>query len=167
VLELTDAPPDAVIILAILAAFGHGIRLFGWYHKAVWTVPLLWVLHLGYAWLVVGFLLQALSAAGLINPMLAIHAFTTGGIGTITLGMMARVSLGHTGRTLQVGAAMTWAFILITMAAIARVLLPIIGSDYSRTWIVLAGLFWSGAFALFVLSYARILIKPRVDGRPG
>jgi len=167
VLELTDAPPDAVIILAILASFGHGIRLFGWYRKAVWTVPLLWVLHLGYAWLVVGFLLQALSAAGLINPMLAIHAFTTGGIGMITLGMMARVSLGHTGRTLQVGAAMTWAFILITMAAIARVLLPIIGSDYSRTWIVLAGLFWSGAFALFVLSYARILIKPRVDGRPG
>jgi len=167
VLELTDAPPVTVILFAVLAAIGHGIRLFGWYRKAVWTVPLLWALHLGYAWLVAGFLLQALSAAGLVNPMLTIHAFTTGGIGTITLGMMARVSLGHTGRTLHVGTAMTRAFILVSLAGLARVLLPIIGPDYTRVWIVLAGIFWSGAFAIFVMLYARILIQPRVDGRPG
>jgi uncharacterized protein involved in response to NO len=166
-LELTDAPPVAVMLFAILAAIGHGIRLFGWYRKGVWKVPLLWVLHLGYAWLVAGFILLALSAAGLVNQMPALHAFTAGGIGTITLGMMARVSLGHTGRTLHVGVAMTRAFILVTLAGISRVFLPVIDFDHSRTWIVVAGIFWTLAFAIFVLSYARVLIQPRVDGRPG
>ena len=167
VLELTHAPPIAVMLVAGLAAIGHGIRLWGWYRKAVWRVPLLWVLHLGYAWLVAGFLLQTLSAAGLVNPLLAIHAYTAGGIGTITLGMMARVALGHTGRALQVGAAMTMAFILVTLAAISRVFLPVIDIGHSRAWIVLAGIFWSVAFAIFVISHARVLIQPRVDGRPG
>ena len=166
-LELTDAPPALVIVVATLAAIGHGARLFGWYRNTVWTVPLLWVLHLGYAWLVAGFLLQALSAAGLVNPMLAIHAFTTGGIGTITLGMMARVALGHTGRALRIGNAMTWAFIMVNLAGFSRVFLPLIGPDYYRAWVVLAGIFWSVAFAIFIISYARILIQPRVDGRPG
>ena len=167
VLELTHATPVAVMLFAVLAAIGHGVRLFGWYRKAVWSVPLLWVLHLGYAWLVAGFLLQALSAAGLVNPLLAIHAYTAGGIGTITLGMMARVALGHTGRALQVGVAMSLAFILVTLAAISRVFLPVIDVDHSRAWIVLAGIFWCVGFAIFVISYARVLIQPRVDGRPG
>jgi uncharacterized protein involved in response to NO len=166
-LELAHAPSIAVMLAAGLAAIAHGIRLFGWYRNAVWRVPLLWILHLGYAWLVAGFLLQALSAAGLVNPMLAIHAYTAGGIGTITLGMMARVALGHTGRALQVGAAMSRAFILVNLAAFSRVFLPVIDSDHARAWIVLAGIFWSVAFAIFVISYARVFIQPRVDGRPG
>jgi uncharacterized protein involved in response to NO len=167
VLDLAGATPIAVIAVALLAALGHGVRLFGWYQKSVWSVPLLWVLHLGYAWLVAGFILTALSAAGVVNQVLAIHAFTTAGIGTITLGMMARVALGHTGRMLQAGAAMTWAFALANIAGVARVFLPIISPDRYGGWIVLSGTFWSAAFAIFVISYARILIQPRVDGRPG
>ena len=167
VLDLVHAAPLAVIVFAILAALGHGIRLFGWYQKTVWSVPLLWVLHLGYAWLVAGFVLKALSAAGLVNPMPAIHAFTIGGIGTITLGMMARVALGHTGRALRVGTAMTRAFVLANLAGLARVFLPIIVPEHYRAWIVLAGIFWSAAFAIFLISYASVLIQPRVDGRPG
>ena len=116
VLDLAYASPLAVAVFAVLAAVGHGIRLFGWYQKQVWSVPLLWVLHLGYAWLVAGFLFKALSAAGLASPALAIHAFTAGGIGTVTLGMMARVALGHTGRALRVGPAMFWAFVLVSLA---------------------------------------------------
>lgn len=167
VLDLAYASPLAITVFAILAALGHGIRLFGWYQKQVWSVPLLWVLQLGYAWLVVGFLFKALSAAGLVSPALAIHAFTVGGIGTITLGMMARVALGHTGRTLRVGPAMFWAFVLANLAGMIRVLPPAIYPEYYDTWLVLAAIFWSTAFAIFVISYAGILINPRVDGRPG
>ena len=166
-LDLTDAPAIAVTVIAMLAATGHGIRLFGWYRRAVWSVPLLWVLQLGYAWLVAGFILKALSAAGLVSPMLAIHAFTTGGIGTITLGMMARVALGHTGRALRVAPAMVPAFVLANLAGLTRAVLPLFVPAGYREWIVLAGLFWVAAFALFVMSYARILIRPRVDGQPG
>jgi uncharacterized protein involved in response to NO len=166
-LDLSDATPVAVVIVSILAAIAHGARLYGWYQKAVWSVPLLWVLHLGYAWLVTGLLLKALSAAGLVNPMLAIHAFTAGGIGTITLGMMARVSLGHTGRLLQVGSSMTWAFALVNMAGFARVFLPVIATGSYSVWIVMSGVLWSAAFLLFVISYTGVLLKPRVDGLPG
>ena len=166
-LDLLDATPWLVIVFAGLAAAANGIRLFGWYQRRIWSVPLLWVLHLGYAWLVAGFALKALSAAGLINPMLALHAFTTGGIGTMTLGMMARVALGHTGRKLEIAPVMVWAFILVSLAGLARVLLPVIDTADYRAWIVLAGLCWSMAFALFLASYARILIQPRVDGLPG
>jgi uncharacterized protein involved in response to NO len=167
VLDQVNAAPAAVILCAGLAATGHALRLYGWYQPRIWNVPLLWVLHLGYAWLVAGFVLKALAAAGWVNPMLAIHAFTAGGIGTITLGMMARVALGHTGRALRVVPAMTWAFVLANLAAAARVFLPMLGAAGYRGWIVLAGVCWSMAFALFVISYAGILIRPRVDGRPG
>ncbi|MGB5472913.1 MAG: NnrS family protein [Gammaproteobacteria bacterium] len=167
VLDLVDAAPPAVIVFAILTALGHGIRLFGWYQRTVWSVPLLWVLHLGYAWLVAGFILKALSAAELINPMLAIHAFTAGGIGTITLGMMARVALGHTGRVLRAGPAMTWSFVLANLAGVSRVFLSLLSPGRYSEWIVLAGVLWSVAFAIFVITYSGILIQPRLDGRPG
>ena len=157
----------AIALFALFAALGHGIRLFGWYHRQIWSVPLLWVLHLGYAWLVAGFLFKALAAAGLANPVLAVHAFTAGGIGTLTLGMMARVALGHTGRMLRVGPAMFRAFILANLAGVIRVFVPAIAPAYYGTWLVLAAICWSTAFAIFVIVYANILISPRVDGRPG
>jgi len=167
VFNLVEVTPPAVAVVALLAAFGHGVRLYGWYQKRVWSVPLLWVLHLGYAWLVAGFALNALSAAGLVNPALAIHAFTAAGIGTVTLGMMARVALGHTGRPLRTGTAMTWAFVLISLAGFCRVFMPLLVPGSYVAWIGLAGTLWSAAFVIFVIAYARVLIQPRIDGRPG
>ena len=166
-LDLANAAPTAIALFALFAALGHGIRLFGWYHRQIWSVPLLWVLHLGYAWLVAGFLFKALAAAGLANPVLAVHAFTAGGIGTLTLGMMARVALGHTGRMLRVGPAMFRAFILANLAGVIRVLIPAFAPVYYNTWLIMASLLWSTAFAIFVIVYAGVLISPRLDGRPG
>ncbi|MCP4769293.1 MAG: NnrS family protein [Gammaproteobacteria bacterium] len=167
ILELAAAPTMAIAVLAGLAALMHAIRLYGWYQAGIWRVPLLWVLHLGYAWLVVGLLLQALGVSGHINPLLYLHAFTLGVVGSMTLGMMARVSLGHTGRELVVGWPLSAAFALINLAAVARVILPLIDAQHYSLWIVLAGVFWTLAFVLFVLVYARTLVLPRVDGRPG
>ena len=167
ILELTVAPSMAIAVLAGLAALMHAIRLYGWYQAAIWRVPLLWVLHLGYTWLVVGLLLLALGVSGLISPLLYLHAFTLGVIGSMTLGMMARVSLGHTGRELVVGWPLSAAFALINLAAVTRVILPLLDAQHYSQWIILAGVFWTLAFMLFVFVYARILILPRVDGRPG
>ena len=167
ILELAAAPPMAISVLAGLAALMHAIRLYGWYQAGIWRVPLLWVLHLGYAWLVVGLLLQALGVSGHINPLLYLHAFTLGAIGSMTLGMMARVSLGHTGRELVVGWPLSAAFALINLAAVTRVILPLLDAQRYSLWIVLAGVFWTLAFVLFVFVYARILVLPRIDGRPG
>ena len=159
--------PDSVTSasLAALAACANGARLAGWYTPRYWRVPLLWVLHLGYGWIILGFYLKAGTALGLVPPQFTIHAFTVGGIGVLTLGMMARVSLGHTGRPLKVGAAMTTAFVLINLAAVGRGLLPPFFPQFFSQLIVASGAFWIAAFTIFIIVYTPILIQPRVDGR--
>ena len=155
-------------LLAAVAAALHAIRLAGWYTPKFWSVPLLWILHLGYAWIAFGFALLALSAAGLSPAAVsALHAFTAGGIGVLTLGMMARVSLGHTGRLLEPAPVMTRAFVAINLAALIRVTLPLFFPGVYMHIMTAAGLAWVAAFGLFVVVYAPMLLRPRVDGKPG
>jgi uncharacterized protein involved in response to NO len=164
-LFLPNSPLTAA--LAALAAGVHLIRLAGWYTHRYWRVPLLWVLHLGYAWIVVGFFLKLGASLGFVPPQFTIHAFTVGGIGVLTLGMMARVALGHTGRPLRVGSAMIVAFALINVSSLARGLLPIVYPQRFLELINTSGVLWIAAFIIFVFIYTPILIKPRVDGQPG
>ena len=153
--------------LAALAAIVNGVRLLSWYSHRYWHVPLLWVLHLGYAWIVAGFVLKAAAAFGLISPQFTIHAFTVGGIGVLTLGMMARVALGHTARPLEVGPSMVVAFALLNLAAIGRGLLPIFFPFWFPQLIIASGALWIAAFLIFVVIYTPILTQPRIDGQPG
>jgi uncharacterized protein involved in response to NO len=153
--------------LAVLAACANGIRLAGWYTHRYWRVPLLWVLHIGYGWIVVGFFLKVGAALGAVPLQFTIHAFTVGGIGVLTLGMMARVALGHTARPLSVGAAMVVAFGLVNLSAVTRGLLPILLPEWFSPLIVVSGVLWITAFVVFVVIYTPILTQPRIDGRPG
>jgi uncharacterized protein involved in response to NO len=131
-------------------------------------VPLLWILHLGYAWIALGFALLALSAAGLGSATgSSLHAFTAGSIGVLTLGMMARVALGHTGRMLEPAPLMTWAFVAVNLAALIRVGVPLFQPALYGAGMAVAGLAWMAAFGLFSAIYAPILLRPRVDGKPG
>jgi uncharacterized protein involved in response to NO len=161
-----DSPVTAT--LAAVAAAVHGIRLAGWYTPKVWSVPLLWILHLGYGWIAVGFALLALSAAGVAaTAVSALHAFTAGGIGVLTLGMMARVALGHSGRMLEPAAVMTRAFVAINLAALMRVVLPLVFPGVYAQIMMAAGVAWMAAFGVFVAVYSPMLLRPRVDGKPG
>src|SRR5215831_5155804 len=90
-----------------------------------------------------------------------------GGVGVLTLGMMARVSLGHTGRPLNIGPAMVGAFGLVNLSAVTRGLLPIVLPEWFSPLIVASGLLWIAAFVIFVVIYTPILTQPRIDGRPG
>ena len=161
--------PDSILaaVTAGLAAASNGLRLIGWYTKRFWPVPLLWVLHMGYGWIVVGFFLKALAAAGLVSPQWTIHAFTVGGIGVLTLGMMARVSLGHTGRPLEASKSMAIGFALINLAAVTRGVAPLFFPSLLPALVALSGGLWMLSFVIFLEVYTPILIKPRVDGRPG
>ena len=152
---------------ATCAALINTARIAGWYVQRIWYVPLLWVLYVGYAWIIVGFILTALAAYALVLPSLALHAFTLGGIGVLTLGMMARVSLGHTGRALKASNAIAIAFVLINLAAVLRVLAPIALPQGYNLLLYIATLSWLAAFALFVLVYAPILNRARIDGQVG
>ena len=167
VAELLFPNSEVAGALAGLAAIINGVRVISWYSHRYWKVPLLWVLHLGYAWIVVGFLLRAAASLGLIAAQFTIHAFTVGGIGVLTIGMMARVSLGHTARPLTVGSSVAVAFGLVNLAAVLRGLLPAIFPLWLSQLVILSGMLWIAAFLVFVIVYAPILTQPRIDGQPG
>ena len=154
------AGPALGIVFGALAIV-QGIRLAGWYDQGIWHIPLLWVLFAGYGWLVAGLLVAGLGHFGLLSPSLATHALTVGGIGGLTLGMMARVALGHTGRPLQSSTAVNLAFLLVNLAAAARVAGPYVMSAWYEAWITLAGVLWIAAFGIFAAVYAPLLLRPR------
>jgi len=163
-LQLSSVSGNFLAIVALFAAAVNGARLSAWYVARIWYMPLLWALYVGYAWLILGFVLTALSAYGWVLPVLALHAFTLGGIGSLTLAMMARVSLGHTGRALRVSNAITIAFVLLNLAAVLRVLLPVALPLGINILIYASTLCWIAAFSLFIFIYAPILSAKRVDG---
>lgn len=153
--------------LALGVALTQAWRLMNWHHPAVWRQPILWVLFSGLCWLVAGFVLKALALLEIYPPMLATHALTVGAIGIFTLGMMARVALGHTGRDIEPNRSMSTAFVLINVAVVIRVVLPVTGLISYQACIALSGTLWSICYLLFVITYLPILLRPRVDGRPG
>jgi len=165
--ELLWPRPELVAGLSLTLALSQLLRVGGWYQKRVWSIPILWVLYTGYGWLILGFLLKALAAMGLVAPHPPLHALTTGGIAVLTLGMMARVALGHTGRTLESARLVNLAFVLLNLAAAARSLGPLLLPQWYTTWLHGAGGLWILAFGLFSVVYAPILVRPRADGRPG
>ena len=152
-----------VCTAAFVAAIANGARLVLWRGFATRTEPIVWVLHLGYGWIVVGLLLAALSAVTNAVPAAVVsHAFGTGAIGTMILAVMSRASLGHTGRRLVAPRAIVATYYLVTLAAVLRVAAPLLPSEVYSPVLLAAGLAWAGAFLLFALVYAPILTTPRV-----
>ncbi|MDX8406589.1 MAG: NnrS family protein [Mariprofundus sp.] len=156
-----------ITITALIAAFIHGIRLISWFDRAILCAPMLWILHAGYASVVAGFILYALSSALDIAPAQAIHAWTVGAIGLFTLGMMTRVALGHTGRPIQPLPWIPAAFILLLVAAFIRVILPLVWPNLMASAIFLSAMCWITAFVIVAIRYTFILLQPRADGKPG
>lgn len=166
-LSIAQVSGIVLALAAVFAAIVNILRVNDWFVFKIWFIPLLWVLYLGYAWIILGFILTAFSAYGLVMPTLALHAFTMGGIGVITLGMMARVSLGHTGRVLKASQAMAIAFALINLAALVRVIFPILLPAWYADIIYATTILWLAAFSLFAYTYAPILTTARPDGKSG
>ena len=164
------ARPDTMLV-AVLAGglfFLHLWRLLGWYTAGIWKKPLLWVLYIAYAAIIAGFALKAASYFTAISPSLALHAFAVGGIGLMTLGMMARVALGHTGRNVfEPPPLLFWIFTILFAALMARVALPMLFQQHYQLWIALSQWLWLSAFLIYFIRYFPILTRPRVDGQDG
>jgi uncharacterized protein involved in response to NO len=149
------------------AALFHGLRLIGWQVPRVRRVPLIWVLHVAYFAIVAGFILSGLNALGFVPRPMAIHAFTVGGLGLMILGMIARVSLGHTGRRLHPSRRTVVAFYFLIAAALIRVGGALLSTE-GQVWTVrVSGVFWILAFGIYLGVYFPILMAPRIDGREG
>ncbi len=160
------AAPDAAITpwAALGAGVAVAIRWSRWRGARTIREPLLLILHLGYGWLALGLLLLGLN--GLVDALpatAALHALTVGAVGTMTLAVMSRASLGHTGRPLTAGPGTKAIYVLITLAAALRVLSPLAGGS-AELVLSLAGISWSAAFGLFAILYGGPLTRPRVTG---
>ena len=165
--SLVPVPPAILGGLAMIAAVSHAIRLGLWQPLRTFGNPLVWILHASFAWIVIHLLLRALAAFDIVPVSAATHALTVGAIGGLTLGMMTRTARGHSGLPLKAGRAEAAAYVLIQIAAFIRALLPIAAPGLTLWAITASGLLWTAAFTLFVVKYAPILWRPRVDGRPG
>jgi uncharacterized protein involved in response to NO len=157
-----------VSLLSIGLAILHSIRLAGWYTHGIWKKPLLWVLFLGYKMFIIGFILKAANSFNLYPSSIPLHAFAYGGIWLMSIGMMSRISLGHTGRNInEPPKALAWIFLCLFIGAIIRVIVPIFVPTAYLHIIGTAQLLWIVAFAGFFYHYLMIFIRPRVDGQPG
>ncbi|MCU7905770.1 MAG: NnrS family protein [Candidatus Thiodiazotropha sp. (ex Epidulcina cf. delphinae)] len=165
--ELLLSEAWLMFVASLSVAITQFWRFIDWHHPGVWQRPILWVLFTGLGWLIIGFLLKALAVMGAFPHNLSTHALTAGAIGVFAMGMMARVSLGHTGRELQVSRMMTFGFVLINLAVAVRVFLPLTEILTYQACVWLSGSLWVVCYLAFCLSYFPILIRPRPDGRPG
>jgi uncharacterized protein involved in response to NO len=153
---------------ALAAAAVQLARLAQWRSLHTLRTPIVWVLHMGYLWLVVALLLKGLALlAGLAIAAFYLHALTIGAATTMILAVMTRASLGHTGRPLIASRPTACAYVLLTVAAAVRVFGPaIIPMPYTDV-VLMAAALWTTAFVLFLAVYAPILFTPRIDGKPG
>jgi uncharacterized protein involved in response to NO len=148
----------AALVAAAVLAWG----MAGWRSLATLRMPIVWILHAGYAWVPIGLLLVGLADLGaVIDPNRALHALTANAIGIMILAVASRAALGHSGRPLRASRATVAAYVLVITGGLIRVAVP--GSEA----IVLSGLLWSLGYAVFSATYWPILTRPRIDGLPG
>jgi uncharacterized protein involved in response to NO len=167
VADFLQLAPEAIAAVALLAAIAHGVRLVLWRPWRTLGAPLVWILHAAYAWIVVHLALRAMAGMGWIAGSFATHALTVGAIGGLTLGMMTRTSRGHTARPLVADGWETTCFLLIQTAAAIRVFGGLVQPGAYLVGLQVSALLWTAAFALFAVRYWPVLVRPRLDGKPG
>jgi uncharacterized protein involved in response to NO len=153
-------PQTQLTGIGLLAAGGlHLLRLGRWRGTRAALEPIVFILHLGYLWLAVSLFLLGLAALALIEASSALHALTAGAIGTMTLAVMTRASLGHTGRKIRADGVTLAIYALVTAGALLRVAATLFPQAYLSV-MAAGGIMWSAAFALFACVYAPVLLTP-------
>lgn len=166
IFDLISPHSTASYTVAMIACIAHGLRLLCWKSLKTLNNPMVWILHLGYFWLVFALFLKAMEGVLGLPNNLYLHAFTLGSVGTYMLGIMTRAALGHTGRDLIATPIIVVSYLLISLAALIRITCPFF-PDFYTVGMGLAGLFWIISYTIYLSEYALILTSPRVDGQPG
>lgn len=161
VLDQIDPGHASAAYAAIAAAAVNGLRLIGWKGHRTFGDPIVWILHLGFAWLVAGLALKGTAILSTeISEQTALHALTAGAVGTMTLAIMSRAALGHTGRPLVAAPATVLAYTLVSVGALVRLLGPVFLPARYSEGILLSGGLWTAGLAIFVVAYWPILTGP-------
>ena len=152
----------AVGLALTLAGALHFVRLARWRGWRTTVEPLVLILHLGYFWLALGLCLKGLAilAPSVVPAASGLHAITAGAFGVMTLSVMTRASLGHTGQPLAATPRISAIYVLVNLGALVRVAAPFLAEHYTLL-VALSAVLWSGAFAWFAIVYAPLLLRPR------
>jgi uncharacterized protein involved in response to NO len=150
-----------------LAAVAHVLRLVQWRPWVTRHRPILWILHLSYAWIPLGLALLAMAQFGLLGTSSGVHALAIGATAGLIIGMLTRTARGHTGRALQVSRPEIVAYVLVMVAAAVRVLLPLAVPQWLPLALVTSAVAWSLAFAIYLFIYTPWLLQTRLDGKDG
>jgi len=164
--EIFFSSPLSTVIAGVLFII-HALRMFNWYHPKIWQKPLLWSIYLAYGFLTLGFAINVISYFVNIGPNLDIHAFAFG-LALMVLSMMARVSLGHTGRNVfDPPKRLSTMFVLLGLSFVFRVLMVAFDIEHYVEWIFISQVLWIVAFVFFLIIYTPMFFKARVDGQFG
>jgi uncharacterized protein involved in response to NO len=165
-LDAFETAKTAAAIAALIAGLTNAARMWRWRTRATLGKPILWALHLAYAWIAVGLLLKGIAGlTPLLSRSAATHALTVGAIGTFIMAMMSRVALGHTGRPLKVVSWIVAAYGLVTIAALIRTVITALSVDWYAHSVTVAALAWALAFVIFAIVYTPIVLGPRADAK--
>ena len=156
--DIFEATPPIIAALALASGLLHLVRLCRWRSFSIATVPIVWVLHFGYLWLLVALWLRAVVE---ISPVIDtegwVHIFTVGGFGLMSLGLMTRVTLRHTGRELRPAPAMIAGYLCLALATTVRVLIP--ATSWRNELLLLSALLWAMPYLIYLLLYGRMLVS--------
>ncbi|MGB5332338.1 MAG: NnrS family protein [Woeseiaceae bacterium] len=165
--DWVSTPVLITTTILFVAAVAHTFRLALWQPHLTVRNPLLWMMPVAYSWLPIAFVLRALAENSLVSQGAWIHALTMGAISGLMLAMMMRSALGHTGRPLVASGLDMSAFLVLQLAAIIRVTAGLFASSLYPELVIFSGVLWMLAFAIFLWRYLPMLVRPRIDGRPG
>ncbi len=166
--EVLVRNPWMVALTSMGLFVANSARLAGWHTKGIWKKPLLWSLFIAFIWINLGFLLLAVNVFLNLPNIVVIHAFSVGGIGVVILSMMARVTLGHTGRNVQnPPKAVAIALMVLVAGAVVRVIAPLVAESHYVVWVAASQVLWIAAFSIFIATCFPMLVKPRTDGQFG
>lgn len=154
-------------VALVLAAVLQVARIVHWRPQVTLDRPILWILHLAYAWIPLGLALLALAQWGWVPASAGIHALAVGATGGLIIGMLTRTARGHTGRPLQASRTEVLAYALVMAAAVLRVLVPLASAQWYMASVVLAAAAWSIAFGIYLVVFTPWLLRTRLDGKDG
>lgn len=152
---LPNSPPLA--LLNLVAGGLIFLQLAQWKPWTTFREPMLWILHLGFAWIGIAFLMRGFGAAASV----ATHAVTVGALGCLAIGMMTRVALGHSGRDLRADAFMVAAFIMVALAAVPRLVYALLPFNEGRVALMVSGFLWAFGFLIYLIRFTPIMFTPR------
>ncbi|HET8748895.1 MAG TPA: NnrS family protein [Ramlibacter sp.] len=165
--DALGAPMWLVGTIAAVAAVAHFARWILWQPWVTLRTPLVWVLHLAYAWIPVHLALRGFHAAGWVASSAAVHALTVGAIGGLVIGMITRTARGHTARPLRADWRDVTCYVLVALAAFARVIVPLVAPSHMMQAVLCSAALWTAGFAMYFVCYWNVLTRPRLDGQPG